>query len=89
MRVTSASDAGALVRGRRLEVGLSQVALARRAGVSRKWIYEFEAGKPTAELHFLLRVLETLDMKLDIVSADEADAAEDDLSVLLDTYRRE
>lgn len=43
---------------------MSQAELARRAGVSRKWIYEFEAGKPTAEFGLLLRVVDVLDLEL-------------------------
>ena len=46
--IHSIRDVAASMRGRRKEVGLSQAELARRAGVSRKWIYEVEAGKPTA-----------------------------------------
>ena len=70
MRVRSTATAAAAVRGRRLELGLSQDELARRAGVSRKWVYEFEAGKPAAQLGHVLRVCEALGLeteaKLDV-----------------------
>jgi HTH-type transcriptional regulator/antitoxin HipB len=72
---------------------MSQAELARRAGVSRKWIYEFEAGKPTAELGLLLRVLEELGLGLEVgpipdaASPAEADADTIDLDALLDEHR--
>lgn len=71
MRVRAPRDIAAAVRGRRLDLGLTQAALAQSAGISRKWVYEFEAGKPSAELSPLLRVLDVLDLVLD-VSAGQA-----------------
>jgi HTH-type transcriptional regulator/antitoxin HipB len=64
--VRSIGEAAAQVRGRRLQLRLSQDQLAQRAGVSRKWVYEFEAGKPHAEFGHLLRVLDALDLQLDV-----------------------
>lgn len=66
MKVSSIRDLAAVVRGRRRDLGLSQAELATRAGVSRKWIYQFEGGKPTAELRLILRVLDALDLVLDV-----------------------
>ena len=66
MLVRSIGEAAAQVRGCRLALRLSQDQLAQRAGVSRKWVYEFEAGKPHAELGHLLRVLDALDLQLDV-----------------------
>jgi predicted transcriptional regulator len=43
-----------------------------RAGVSRKWVYEFEAGKPTAELQLILRVMDALGLALDVGYTDGA-----------------
>jgi HTH-type transcriptional regulator/antitoxin HipB len=80
------------MRGHRRDIGLSQSELARRAGVSRKWIYEFEAGKPTAEFGLLLRVLHELDLELDLRLAGATNASTDDeasdLDALLDQLRR-
>jgi HTH-type transcriptional regulator/antitoxin HipB len=45
---------------------MSQAELALRAGVSRKWIYEFEAGKPNAELGLIIRVMEALGFQLEL-----------------------
>jgi HTH-type transcriptional regulator / antitoxin HipB len=66
MRTRSIKDVAAAVRGRRQDLGLSQAELARRVGVSRKWIYEFEGGKPKAEIALVLRVLDQLGLTLDI-----------------------
>jgi y4mF family transcriptional regulator len=59
-------DVAAAVRGRRQDLGMSQVELARRAGVSRKWISEFESGKSTAEFGLVLRVLDALALSLEL-----------------------
>jgi HTH-type transcriptional regulator/antitoxin HipB len=66
MRARSIRDFAAAVRGRRRDIGMSQADLAARAGVSRKWIYEFEAGKPNAELALILRVFDALGLVLEL-----------------------
>jgi HTH-type transcriptional regulator/antitoxin HipB len=92
MTVRSIRDLAAAVRGRRTDLGMSQADLASRAGVSRKWIYEFEAGKSTAELGLLLRVLDALGLALELASAEDARASSGgetvDLDALLDEHRR-
>jgi transcriptional regulator with XRE-family HTH domain len=80
MRVRSIADAASAVRGRRTDLNLSQSALAKVTGISRKWISEFEHGKTTAEFALVLRVLEGLDLKLEL-EIDEGSAA-------ATTYRR-
>lgn len=80
-------DMASLVRGRRIERGLSQSELARLANVSRKWVYEFEAGKAGAELGHVLAVLEALDLRLTARQGD-ARPGELDLDALLDDYSR-
>ena len=69
MQARSIRDIAAAVRGRRIELGLTQADLAARARVSRKWIYEFESGKPRAELAHVIRVLESLGLVLNIGSS--------------------
>ena len=82
-------DAASVVRSRRSELNLSQAVLARRAGVSRKWVYEFEAGKPNAELGILLSVLTALNLTLRAEEALPNEQSDDaDLDRLLDEYRR-
>ena len=94
MRIRSIRDAAAAVRGRRLDLGLSQAELAKRTGVSRKWIYEFEAGKTTAEFGLALRVFEELGLVLTLGEHSNAEpqpvpdrGAAVDLDALLDTFR--
>jgi transcriptional regulator with XRE-family HTH domain len=88
--VRSIGEAAAQVRGRRLQLRLSQDGLAQRAGVSRKWVYEFEAGKPHAEFGHLLRVLDALDLQLDVLprnaSSESAQSAVD-LDAILEAHR--
>ena len=72
MRINSIRDMAAAVRGRRTDCKLSQAELALRAGVSRKWISELEAGKPTAEFGLVLRVLEELGLVIDLISGEDA-----------------
>lgn len=66
MKVNVARDLGAAVRGRRLDLGRSQGDLAARAGVSRRWLSAFEAGKGSVELGMVLRVLAALDLELHV-----------------------
>jgi y4mF family transcriptional regulator len=91
MRIRSLHDLTAAVRGRRLQLGLSQAQLAERAGVSRAWVNEFESGKPAAELRLVLAVVDALDLELTIADADRAPASDAtvDLDQLLDDYERQ
>ena len=56
---------GRLLRDRRHELHRSQADVASSAGVSRQWLVEVEAGKPTAEVGLLLKVLDEVDLELD------------------------
>ena len=89
--IHSIRDAGLAVRGRRLALNLTQAQLAHLAGVSRKWVNEFEAGKPSAELELVVRVLTALGLVLVIQpvgSRSENDGATVDLDELLRRYER-
>ena len=96
--ITSIRDLAATVRGRRLELGLSQADIARLAGVSRQWVSEFESGKPTAELRLVIRLLDALRLSLSLDERDERDGSGRvalpsasnpvDLDALLDDYRQ-
>lgn len=96
MRIRSTNDMSATVRGRRLDMRLSQSDLAERSGISRKWISEFESGKSTAEFALVLRVLEALGLCLELTGTPsapaEASPAPDspvDLDALLEEYQVE
>lgn len=90
VKVNVARDLGLAVRGRRVDLGLSQDAVAVRAGVSRRWLSAFESGKGSVELGMVLRTLAALDLELrvDAVVADDGDAPAtlrpDDANVDLD-----
>jgi HTH-type transcriptional regulator/antitoxin HipB len=90
MRIRSIRDLAATIRGRRRELGLTQADLAMRAGVSRKWVYEFEAGKPAAELQLILRVMDALGLALDVGYTDGARHSRGtmvDLDTLIEEHR--
>ena len=54
------------VLSQRRALGLSQAQVAMHAGVSRKWLSEFEQGKVTAEIGLVLRLLDTLDLEFSV-----------------------
>jgi HTH-type transcriptional regulator / antitoxin HipB len=91
MKIKSIRNLAAAVRGRRRDLGLTQAELATRAGVSRKWVYEFEAGKPSAELRLILRVLDALGLTLELGYQDDARAMAGgtlaDLDSLIEEHR--
>jgi HTH-type transcriptional regulator/antitoxin HipB len=62
--VRTAKDLGALIRDRRKRLGLDQLTLAKRVGVSRQWIIDAEQGKPRAPIGLLLRTLDALGVTL-------------------------
>jgi HTH-type transcriptional regulator / antitoxin HipB len=91
MKIKSIRNLAAAVRGRRRDLGLTQAELATRAGVSRKWVYEFEAGKPSAELRLILRVLDALGLTLELGYQDDTRATAGgtlaDLDGLIEEHR--
>jgi HTH-type transcriptional regulator/antitoxin HipB len=55
---------GAIVREHRRQAGLTQAALAQRAGVSRGWLVKLEAGHSTADTPTVFKVLRALDLEI-------------------------
>lgn len=91
MEVNNLRQFALAVRRRRAELGLSQAQLAARARVSRQWVSEFEAGKATAELGLTLRLLDALDLRLQVAAAESTRSDDHDvidLDDLLDDHRR-
>ena len=90
MQVATVHQVQALVRGRRRDLNVSQESLARTAGVSRKWLSEFERGATTAvELPLVLRVLGALRLVVEITTLqarldDSPDGPEDGVGLDLD-----
>lgn len=85
--LTSARTAGELVRDRRRQRGLTQQQLAEKAGVSRKFVSEFEAGHDRAELGKAMRVMEAAGLGLQ--ARDEPSQAESLLEEHLAALRTE
>lgn len=67
MSVIGYSGLGSAIRRRRRSLGIDQETLTSLAGVSRKLVSEIERGKPTVRLDGLIRVLEALGLRLEIV----------------------
>lgn len=91
MNISSLHDLAAIVRGRRRDLGLSQAQVAARAQVSRQWVSGFEAGKATAEIGLVIRLLDALDLRLAVIDGAAPPAASGtapvDLDALLDEHR--
>lgn len=66
MLVRSPTDLGAAIRDGRKRRGWTQDGLAKRAGVTARWLRDVEHGKPTAEIGLVLRVLSHLGIELDL-----------------------
>ncbi|HAH10106.1 MAG TPA: transcriptional regulator [Alphaproteobacteria bacterium] len=64
MTLKTARDIGLLIKSKRLDLGLDQATLAKKAGVSRIWIVAMEAGKDNASLALVLRTLNALGVVL-------------------------
>ena len=62
--IRNAADVGAIIRERRRKLRLDQLALAKRVGVSRRWIVDIEKGKPRAGIELVLRTLTALGVSL-------------------------
>jgi y4mF family transcriptional regulator len=86
MRLNNARDLGLYVRDRRRLLGLTQADLAASAQVSRRWLSDLEAGKPTAEVGLVFKVLHALDVALD-ASPNELGPDDIDLDAVLGLHR--
>jgi transcriptional regulator with XRE-family HTH domain len=72
IKIRKAEDIGAIARQRRLDLNLSQVEVARLAGVTRQWLIRFEQGNPQATLVNVVAVLGRLDLDIRIDPASRA-----------------
>jgi HTH-type transcriptional regulator / antitoxin HipB len=92
MRIRSPSELGALIRGRRRQLGLDQSALAEKVGVSRQWIIEIEKGKPRAAIGLILRTLNALGILLDarneLSNKAKTSASKVDLDAIIEAARK-
>lgn len=65
MRISSPRDLGLHVRSTRRRSGQTQAGLAAAANVSRRWLADFEAGKPGVEIGLVFQTLSALGLVLD------------------------
>lgn len=70
-QVKNPADIGVLVRSTRKEQNLRQDELAGVSGVGLRFIVDLEAGKPTAQIGKVLKVLQTLGCSIDILAPGE------------------
>lgn len=72
--VRSAADLGETIRSARQSRGMSQEALARALGVSRRYVYTLESGAETVHLRRILTTLDELGLQM-VVDAPQATRA--------------
>ena len=89
MKAYSVRDIAAVAKSTRKRLGLTQANLAAKTGVGREWVIEFEKGKSSVELGYVLRILRVLGLSLDVqpeVSPSEKDDC--DLERILQAHSR-
>lgn len=72
MRIRTSSELINSIRGRRLDLGLTQREVAQRLGVSRKWLNQFELGKARADIETLVRLTDLLGLEMAISTSQES-----------------
>ncbi|WGW13275.1 helix-turn-helix domain-containing protein [Saxibacter everestensis] len=60
-------DAGMLLRRLREDAGWSQAVLAERAGVSKRWLVNFENGKPSVDMSMVMDCFAVLGAGFEVV----------------------
>jgi transcriptional regulator with XRE-family HTH domain len=63
-KVTSAESLGRILQQARLLSGMSQRELARRLGITQKYVWELEAGKPSIVMDRLFAAMRETGMEL-------------------------
>ena len=85
MRIRTATDLGAFIRERRTRLGMDQIALAKKAGTSRKWLVEVE---------LILRALKSLEISIDVEAdspvetTSQGKAKAPDINSVLDSLKK-
>lgn len=62
------NDIATTLRYFRKQSGLSQQQLAQMAGVGKTVVFDLEKGKATVQLNSLLKVLEVLNIRLELIT---------------------
>lgn len=65
-------EAGMILRDLRERAGLTQAALAAQAGVSKRWLIDFENGKPSVDMSLVMDAFASLGVAFDVVSDPDA-----------------
>ncbi len=63
-----AADVAKIVHDCRKQSGLSQLELAKMAGVGKTVIYDIEKGKESVQLNTLLKVFDVLNIQIQLVT---------------------
>ena len=88
MFVRTAKDLGTLARERRRQLGIDQADLAKRVGVSRRWVNLFEQGSTGSNLILVLRTLNALGITLIAdVASDTANRGKGVLGEIIENAR--
>jgi transcriptional regulator with XRE-family HTH domain len=69
MQAVLASTFGAICRGRRLELDLTQAAVSRAVGISRSHYAAIEAGRANPSMSLGDRIAEVLGLRLDLIAS--------------------
>jgi transcriptional regulator with XRE-family HTH domain len=64
-KLRTSRDVGAMIKGIRRAVGMSQEQLGQLIGASQRWVSQLENGKETVELGKVLRAIHALKIRLD------------------------
>ncbi len=77
--IRSIRELGAFIRDARARCGLTQEALASKAGVSRSWLIGLEQGKrPRAEMDKIFSLLQALGVALSLHLTESSNPHQDD-----------
>ena len=66
MLINSMNDVIALVRAKRIELGLTQDQLAEKVNMSRQWVRNLEGGIGAPAFPAVLAVFQALDLELNV-----------------------
>jgi HTH-type transcriptional regulator / antitoxin HipB len=68
MDMNASIDIGSIVRFHRRKAALTQIQLARLAGVGKTAVFDVEKGKPSVRFDTLLKIFDVLNIKLEPTS---------------------
>ena len=88
MKARTVRDFAAIARERRRHLGWSQSQLAKKAGVGRDWVVQFEKGKVTVEWGLVVRALRELGLSLEL-GVEEGRTRAGDLERILEAAQNE